>query len=99
MPTDNLPLFSWQPPRQVIVFPMVKRVGRIREVAAKMLDKPTERAAVHYRSQVTDSVIRSLERAGIPEKEQDEQLGAFWEAVQHEMIRLSYSGYGTGGAA
>lgn len=95
----DLPLFVWQPPRQVIVFPMVRRVGRIRDVATKMLDKPTERAAVHYRGQVTDSLLRGLERAGISEREQDEQVRAFWEAVQAEMIRLTYSGYGTGGAA
>lgn len=96
---DDLPLFAWQPPRKVIVFPMTKRIGRIRSTAAKMLDKPTDRAAQSYRNQVTASLIKSFDNAGIPEAEQDEQLCAFWEAVQGEMIRQSYAGRGHGGAA
>jgi hypothetical protein len=97
--SSDLPLFAWQPPRPVIVFPMVKRVGRIRDVAVKMLDKPTDRSAVFYRNQVTDALLRSLERAGISEEEQDEHLGAFWQAVQAEMIRLTYRGQRPGGSA
>jgi hypothetical protein len=84
---------------QVIVFPMIKRIGRIRDVAAKMLDKRTDRAAAFYRDQVTDCMLRSLARAGIPEHDQDEQLGAFWSAVQAEMIRLTYRGQRPGGSA
>src|SRR5690606_21172107 len=68
--TDYGPLFTWQPTRQVIVFPMVKRVGRIRDVAIKMLDKPSDRAASHYRHQVTDAMLRGFEKLGIPEDEQ-----------------------------
>lgn len=97
--TDYGPLFTWQPTRQVIVFPMVKRVGRIRDVAIKMLDKPSDRAASHYRHKVTDAMLRGFEKLGIPEDEQDEQLGSFWQAVEAEMIRLTSSGSGTGGAA
>lgn len=95
----SLPLFSWSPSRQVIVFPMVRRVGRIRDVATKMLEKPTDRAAEFYRGQVTDALLKSLARAGIPESEQDEQLGAFWEAVRCEMIRITYRGSRPGGSA
>lgn len=95
----QLDLLAWQPPRQVILFPMTARVGRIRDVAVKMLDKPTDRAATFYRNQVTDALLRQMDRAEIPEHEQDEQLGAFWQAVQNEMVRLTYCGHGTGGAA
>lgn len=94
---DGLPLFAWQPAAKVIAFPMVKRIGRIRDVAAKRLDKPTDRAAAFYRDQVTDGLLRSLARAGIPE--QDEQIGAFWSAVQGEMIRQTYRGSRPGGSA
>lgn len=99
MQHDEITLFNWQPNRQVIVFPMIKRIGRIRDVAAKMLDKPTDRAAAFYRDQVTDGLLRSLARAGIPEQEQDEQLGAFWSAVDSEMTRLTYRGSRPGGSA
>ncbi|TSE07636.1 hypothetical protein C1D09_018850 [Mesorhizobium intechi] len=83
----------------MIVFPMANRVGRIRDVAAKMLDKPTDRAAAFYRDQVTDALLRSLARAGISAAKQDEQLGAFWSAVEVEMVRLSYRGSRPGGSA
>lgn len=94
----DLPLFSWAPPRKVIMFPMNRRAGRIRSTATKLLDKPTERAAASYRNQVTDALLRSLDRAGIPEAEQDEQLGVFWQAVANEMNRQTYQS-NSGGAA
>lgn len=96
----DLPLFQWKPDiARVIVFPMVKRVGRIRDVAAKMLDKPTDRAAAFYRDQVTDALLRSLSKAGVTEAVQDEELGAFWSAVDAEMIRQTYQGQRPGGEA
>lgn len=97
MENDDLPLFAWRPPRQIIVFPMANRIGRIRDVAEKILGKPTEKAATSYRNQVTDALLRSFDRAEIPEDEQDEHLGAFWSAVQHEMIRKTYQGRRPGG--
>lgn len=97
---DGLPLFDWQQSVvKVIVFPMVKRVGRIRDVAAKMLDKPTDRAAAFYRDQVTDALLRPLARAGVSEDKQDEEIGAFWSAVDAEMTRLTYRGSRPGGSA
>ncbi len=86
----DLPLFAWQPPCKVIPFPMAARVGKIRDTAAKMLDKATDRHADYYRRQVTEAIIAQLDRLGIPEHEQDEQLGAFWQEVQNEMIRQCY---------
>ncbi|TAX75700.1 hypothetical protein ELI00_05255 [Rhizobium ruizarguesonis] len=87
MKQDDLPLFAWHPPCKLIVFPLVARIGRIRDVASKMLDKTSARAAETYRDQVTIGVLRHLERLGLSESEQDEQLGAFWNAVGDEMAR------------
>lgn len=78
---------------------MVKRVGRIRSTAEKMLAKTTERHAESYRDQVTSALLNQLDRLGIPEHEQDEQLGQFWAAVQAEIIRLTYRGQRPGGSA
>ncbi|AZO39644.1 MAG: hypothetical protein EOS81_10680 [Mesorhizobium sp.] len=85
-------LLDWNPPCQVIAFPLVSRVGRIREVATKMLAKSTDRHAESYRDQVTTGLLGHLGRLGISESEQDEQLGAFWAAVQAEIIRQTYQG-------
>lgn len=90
MTHDDLPLFAWQSPRSLIAFPMVKRIGKVRNVASKMLDKTTDRHAEYYRRQVTEALLRQLDRLGIPADEQAEQLGAFWHAVQNEIIRQCY---------
>lgn len=97
----DLPLFAWQPPCKLIVFPMNGRVGRIRDVASKMLDKQTQRSTDYYYRQVTEAMEKQLSRIGLPELEIDEQVGAFWVAVDQEMTRLIYhqtGGY-PGGAA
>lgn len=90
MKHSDLPLFAWTPPRKLIVFPMMKRVGRIRDVAAKMADKQTQRHADYYFTQVTDALVKQLSRLGLSAAEIDEQVGAFWVAVDREITRLVY---------
>jgi hypothetical protein len=85
--------------RQIIIFPMVHRTGRIRDVAMKMLDKPTDRAASSYRDHVTAALLKHLNRMGASDAERHVQLMAFWRAVQAEMIRLAGAGHRTGGDA
>ncbi|NKM57178.1 hypothetical protein GFL21_22060 [Rhizobium anhuiense] len=87
MRDSNLPLFARQPPCKVLTFPLVNRIGKIRDVASKSLAKITDHHADVYRKQVTEALLRQFDRLGIPEDEQDEQLGAFWHAVQNEMMR------------
>lgn len=93
--THDLPLFAWQPPCKFIPFPMVNRIGRIRDVATKLLDKPTQRSADHYQRQVTEALDTQLQRIGLREMERDEHIGAFWQAVQDEMNRIVYRGTGS----
>lgn len=90
MTHDDLPLFKWVPVGRVTVFPMRRRSGRIRDVALKMLDKSTDRAASSYRNQVTDALVKQLGKAGLGEDERDEHVGEFWSAVQMEIDRLAY---------
>ena len=92
-------LFTWHPACRIIAFPLVSRVGKIRDVAEKMLAKSTDRHAASYRDQVTSALLNHLTRLGVPEMQQDEQLGAFWEAVQAEIIRQTYRGQRPGGGA
>ncbi|MFK0693084.1 DUF6074 family protein [Mesorhizobium sp. IMUNJ 23033] len=95
----QMDLLDWNPPCQVIAFPLTARIGRIREVASKMLAKSTDRHAESYRDQVTTGLLGHLTRLGIPEPEQDEQIGAFWSAVQAEIFRQTYCGSQPGGSA
>ncbi len=75
-------------PCQVIAFPLTKRVAKVREVAARIMDKATDRQAAAYRNQVAETLFRHLDRIGVPEDEQDEQVGAFFTAVELELYRL-----------
>ncbi|MGH6862335.1 MAG: DUF6074 family protein [Phyllobacterium sp.] len=73
---------------QIVPFPLTKRISRIRDVAAKLMDKTTDRHAEAYRNQVAEGLFRHLSRLGIAEDEQDEQVGAFFTAVEMELLRL-----------
>lgn len=85
---DNLPLFIWkQPECRLIPFPMVNRIGRIRDTAAKMLDKPTEKSAEHYRRQVDDAMTVQLTKIGLSAEKVEFEKITFWNAVNAEIER------------
>lgn len=87
---DKLPLFTWKHPEcRLIPFPMVNRIGRIRDTAAKMLDKPTEKSAEHYRRQVDEAMTSQLSKIGLLGEAIESERLAFWEAVNAEMMRQS----------
>lgn len=94
-PTD-LPLFTWKPQCRVIAFPMVNRIGKIRDVARKLHDKATDRHAEYYVKQVSDGLAAHLERLGVPPEERNRQIDDFWSKVEQEVIRLSYQRPGAG---
>lgn len=83
---------------QFIAFPLDKRIGKIRDVAGKMLATKTERQADHYRGQVSEALMHRLRTIGIPDEVIADQLAAFWSRVNAEMLRRSY-GEHRGGAA
>jgi hypothetical protein len=101
MGTDtDLPLFSWQPPAcELIPFPLDRRIGKIRDVAAKLLDKSTERHANFYRSQISDALTAHLSKLGLSPEEQSTQISVFFAKVQDEVARITYRGSRPGGAA
>lgn len=87
---DKLPLFEWrQSECRLIPFPMANRIGRIRDTAAKMLDKPTEKSAEHYRRQVDEAMMVQLSKIGLPGEAIEVERAAFWKAVDAEMVRQS----------
>lgn len=85
----DLPLFAWQPPRQMIPFPADKRIGKARRCAEVIASRQTKRARDAYWRQTTETLADQLFRAGIEEAEIERQIGLFREAVQRELDRLS----------
>lgn len=87
---SDLPLFAWQPPKKIVVFPLANRVGKVRDVARKLIDKTTERGANHYRRQVEEPIVLHLRACELDEYEIGQQLTIFWHQVEIEMTRLAY---------
>ena len=75
---------------RIIAFPLTRRAARVREVATRLMEKTSDRHATAYRNQVAETFFRYLDKLGIAEDEQDEQVGAFFTAVELEMARLNY---------
>lgn len=98
MRSDDLPLLAWKPPVRVLLFPLTRRVGKIRHTAAKLIQKHGEDANLYWR-QVVASNRKHLERVGLSEQEIETELRAFNDAVQREMMRLTYRGRTGGDAA
>lgn len=45
----DLPLFNWQPPVKVLVFPLINRVGKVRKTAAILSRKHGEDAILYWK--------------------------------------------------
>lgn len=84
----------------ICVFPADRRIGKIRDVAAKLMTKTTARAIEHYRHQVTEGLLMNLTSKAVPADQHQEQVARFWVAVECEINRLVYGRRpGNGGAA
>jgi energy-coupling factor transporter ATP-binding protein EcfA2 len=94
---QQLDLLSWVPPRKVIAFPLVHRVGRIRDVAEKLGSKQTQRHADYYCKQVSEGLAVHLAKIGVPAAEIDRQIDQFWEQVELEILRQTYGSSSGGG--
>lgn len=99
MQRDDLLLFAWQPPRQVLLFPLASRVGKVRHAARKISGKRGDDASMYWR-QLTAANRKHLERVGLPSDKVEAELRSFFDAVQGELNRMAYEGTGgSGGAA
>lgn len=84
----------------ILVFPADRRIGKIRDVATKLMAKTTERAIDHYRHQVTEGLLMNLTSKGVPVETHPDQVARFWKAVECEINRQVYGCRpGNGGAA
>lgn len=89
MTQDDLPLFTWNPPTQILVFPMTKRIGKIRHTA-ELLSQKTGADADLYIKQVKASGRKHLKRMELTDEEVENEISAFFDAVDNEVNRLIY---------
>lgn len=98
MQRDDLPLLAWKQPVRLLLFPLTRRVGKIRHTASKLAQKHGEDANLYWR-QVVASNRKHLERVGLSDGQIEIELRAFHDAVQREMVQLAFRGRTGGGAA
>ena len=88
-------LFNWQPPTgesaQLISFPLQKRIGRVRDVAWKLFNKPTKKSFDYYQRQTTELLSNQLLSLGQSPEQIQSEIHAFWGEVEQELARLEYS--------
>lgn len=89
MTHDDLPLFNWTPPVQVIPFPLAANVGKVRRVA-EVLDNKHGKAADAYWRRTVQPMADRLTKAGVSQAEVDRQIVQFTDAVQQELNRLGF---------
>lgn len=91
--SPDLPLFAWQPPPKILLFPSVRRVPVIMSTAATAARaKHPERTIVAYLTRVRAAHIRK----GVPTAEMERDLAALEMALYTHVARFRA---GLGGAA
>lgn len=86
----DLTCLDWvQPECEMISFPFDRRVGRIRDIAGKLVNCKTERHEEYFISQIDDAHTGQLERAGLSVDQISEQIAMFWPKVYQEVTRIN----------
>lgn len=98
MSKGNLPLFRWQPSCKVLMFPLNRRIRKVRHTAAMLIDRQGEDAELYWK-QVAAANRKHFERIGLSEEQARAEFEAFSQAVHDEMIRISLTKRDTGGVA
>lgn len=63
---------------QILMFPLTRRVGKIRRVAATLMGMKTEKMARAYRMQITAALLNNLGKLGVATVEQHEPVFDFF---------------------
>lgn len=88
MTHDNLPLFSWEPPCQIIPFPTKLRTGHARKIAEQLDQARTNREADSKLTRASQTLCRQMRAAGLPEDEIERQHQAFLRLISRECGRI-----------
>lgn len=88
----DLPLFNWNPPVcTVLVFPLSRRVGKIRRTAEVLASK-SDKSALQYRATVLEAMHSQMAKAQLSQKTIAFEIAAFEAAVERELNRLTTKG-------
>jgi hypothetical protein len=88
MKDKSHPLMDWRPPCQVFVFPLNRRVEKIRRTAELLAERHGKSAEVYWK-QVVSGIASQMQRAGVPADVIEFEIQQFSEAVQFELVRAT----------
>src|SRR5690606_26350298 len=74
----------------VVTFPLSRQVGRIRATAAVLMAIEEIDVADNCRHAIASDLFHELEALGHDEATQDEEVGAFFNEVELEMLRIEW---------
>ena len=94
--TNQMNLFDWVPHRQVLAFPLARRIGKIRRTAEVLERKQGKDADAYWLSQCR-ALADHLLSLGYSEIEMHQEIIAFQSTVQAELVRRSHGGRVAGG--
>ncbi len=89
MQRNDLPLFNWTPPVQIIPFPSASRVGHASKIARQLSKARTNREADHVLSRAVHAHCRQLKHAGVTAEEIERQRVEFLELIEKQCHRLN----------
>src|SRR5690349_169843 len=72
----------------VVAFPLDRRIGKIRDVARKLVATKSERHSESYRRQVAAALEANLIGRGVSPEQVVGDLVRFWRCVELEAARL-----------
>ncbi|MBN9552480.1 MAG: hypothetical protein J0H31_27405 [Alphaproteobacteria bacterium] len=94
----QLDLLTWEPSPQVLVFPLARRLEKVRRVADLLGRKHGKDADIYWKNTVR-GLFEQLQRAGIAETVIADEIRQFQEAVQFELRQRAYFWSPQGGDA
>jgi hypothetical protein len=98
MQLDDLPLFASSTPATIIVFPLERRIGKVRRTAQLLSERHSDDAALYWK-QVNANNLRHLTRLGLAPAEIEAELQSFFDAVQAELNRITCGARSPAGAS
>lgn len=96
-PAASPSLNTYQSSAEIMPFPLSARIGKVRDVAGKLLACKSSQHARVYRAQVTEALGVHFRSKRVPTELHAGEIHKFWSAVELEVARRLHHGRLPGG--
>lgn len=92
MAHDDLPLFSWRPPAQLLPFPAEAQIGEARMMVQELMNRKSEKTRQKFWDGYVYQLRERLSGIGVETAAIDREVDAFRVLVEQESNRLYCEG-------